>query len=68
LSQAAGRPSSDYQLTRVGAHFDHAGEVETRLVCVHGRRQWSRWRNVWHSAAIRSTLFTLGAPFRAVRR
>jgi hypothetical protein len=55
-------------LTRLGAHFDHTGEVETRLVCVDGRRQWSRWRNVWHSAAIRSTLFTLGAPFRAVRR
>jgi hypothetical protein len=55
-------------LTRLGAHFGHAGDVETRLVCVDGRRQWSRWRNVWHSAAIRSTLFTLGAPFRAVRR
>jgi hypothetical protein len=54
-------------LTRLGAYFDHAGAVDTALVCVDGRRQWSRWRNVWHSAAIRSTLFTLGAPARAVR-
>ncbi|MGH2716702.1 MAG: hypothetical protein ACRDM7_23015 [Thermoleophilaceae bacterium] len=29
--------------------------------------QWSK-SNVWHSAAIRSTLYTLGAPARLVRR
>ena len=27
-----------------------------------------RWRNVWHSSAIRSTLYMLGAPGRALKR
>jgi len=30
--------------------------------------QWSKWTNVWHSAAIRSTLYTMGAPGRGVKR
>jgi hypothetical protein len=37
-------------------------------VCVDKKRQWSKWRNVWHSAAIRSTVYTLGAPVRWARR
>src|SRR4051794_33327503 len=55
-------------LTALAASFDHDGEVDTQVVCVDRRRQWSRWRNVWHSSAIRSTLYTLGAPARAVKR
>jgi hypothetical protein len=55
-------------LTALAAHFDCEGEVDTRVVCVDKRRQWSRWRNVWHSSAIRSTLYTLGTPGRAVKR
>ncbi len=41
-------------------------EVDTVTVCVDKRRQWRRWTNVWHSAAIRSTIYMLGAPFRAL--
>jgi hypothetical protein len=55
-------------LTALAAHFDCAAEVDTQVVCVDHKRQWSRWRNVWHSSAIRSTLYTLGAPGRAVKR
>ena len=55
-------------LTALAAHFDHSGEVESKVICVDKRRQWSRWTNVWQSSAIRSTLYTLGAPWRAVRR
>lgn len=55
-------------LTRLATHFDHAADVDVHVVCVDRRRQWSRWRNVWHSSAIRSTLYTLGAPRRAIRR
>ena len=55
-------------LARLAAHFGHDAAVDTRVVCVDRRRQWSRWRNVWHSAAIRSTLYTLGAPRRLVSR
>jgi hypothetical protein len=42
--------------------------VDTQVVCVDKKRQWRRWRNVWHSSAIRSTLYTMGAPVRALRR
>jgi hypothetical protein len=55
-------------LMRLAEHFDHEGEVETQVVCVDKRRQWSRWRNVWHSSAIRSTMYTLGAPGRGLKR
>ena len=41
-------------------------EVETASMCVDKRRQWKRWTNVFKSAAIGSTLYTLAAPFRAV--
>jgi hypothetical protein len=57
-----------HTLRSLGAHFGIDGEVDTQVVCVDRRRQWSRWRNVWHSAAIRSTLYTLGAPARFVKR
>jgi hypothetical protein len=52
-------------LTALAANFGHTAEVDTQVVCVDRRRQWSRWRNVWHSAAIRSALYT---PARLVRR
>ena len=55
-------------LTALAAHFDHEADVDTRVVCVDKQRQWSKWRNVWHSSAIRSTLYMVGAPARAVRR
>jgi hypothetical protein len=58
----------NHTLTALAAHFGHQGEVDTRVVCVDKKRQWSKWSNVWHSAAIRSTLYTLGAPARLVRR
>ncbi|HEX4670894.1 MAG TPA: hypothetical protein VH279_01430 [Solirubrobacteraceae bacterium] len=57
-----------HTLTKLSAHFGHAGEVDTQVVCVDRRRQWSKWRNVWHSAAIRSTLYTLAAPARLAKR
>ncbi len=57
-----------HTLTAVAAHFDHQAEVDTKVVCVDKRRQWSKWRNVWHSSAVRSTLYTMGAPGRALKR
>jgi hypothetical protein len=58
----------EHTLAQLAAHFGHDAEVDTRVVCVDRRRQWSRWRNVWHSAAIRSTLYTLAGPRRLVSR
>jgi hypothetical protein len=57
-----------HALTALAAHFGHDAEVSTKVVCVDKRRQWSRWRNLWHSSAIRSTLYTMGAPGRALKR
>jgi len=58
----------NHTLERVAAHFGEPDcEVETRVVCVDKKRQWSKWRNVWHSSAIRSALYTAGAPARAVK-
>jgi hypothetical protein len=50
------------------ARFEHEAEVDTQIACVDRKRQWSKWGNVWHSAAIRSTLYTIGTPVRLVRR
>ncbi len=58
----------DHTLSALAAHFGQDADVDTKVVCVDSKRQWSKWRNVWHSAAIRSTLYTLGAPGRAARR
>jgi hypothetical protein len=45
-------------LGNVAAHFGHPDAVvDTKVICVDKRRQWSRWRNVWHSSAIRSTIY-----------
>jgi|SRR5215212_10046872 len=57
-----------HTLAALAAHFEHEAEVDTRVVCVDRRRQWSRWRNLWQSSAIRSTLYTAGAPGRALKR
>ena len=56
-----------HTLTRLAEHFGQESDVDTQVICVDRRRQWSNWRNVWHSAAIRSTLYTLAAPARLVK-
>ena len=55
-------------LTSLAARFEHEGAVETSVVCVDRRRQWRRWGNVWHSAAVRTTVYMIGAPARRLRR
>ena len=50
----------------------HLGTVatnhETKNVCVDKGRQWRRAGNIWHNAAIRSTLQMLASPFRSGKR
>jgi hypothetical protein len=58
-----------HTLGAVAAEFGRPdAEVDTQVVCVDKKRQWSKWRNVWHSSAIRSTIYMLGAPVRGMRR
>ena len=55
-------------LSRLAQDYGVEAEIDTQVVCVDKRRQWSKWRNVWHSSAIRSSIYTLGAPGRGVKR
>jgi len=57
-----------HTLAALAAHFGVDCPVETTVVCVDRRRQWANARNVWHNAAIRSALYTMAAPLRALRR
>jgi hypothetical protein len=55
-------------LTALATNYDTPfAHIDTQVVCVDKKRQWSKWRNVWHSSAIRSTLYMLGAPVRGVK-
>jgi hypothetical protein len=56
-------------LRNLAAHFGAAGsEPELRKVLVDPRLQWSEAKNIWHNAAIRTTFYTLAAPFRWLQR
>jgi len=51
-------------LRNVAKHFGVEGRVESRIVCVDPHWQWSQAKNIWHNAAIRSTLYAVLRPFR----
>ena len=57
----------EHTLRSLAESFGVEGEVAAETVCVDRRRQWGNAGNVWHSSAIRSTLYTLGTPVRAVK-
>ena len=52
-------------LTNLATHFGVHEPVETNLVCVDPKLQWSQYRNIWHNAGIRSALHMMTAPFRS---
>lgn len=52
-------------LGNLAKHFGATTAVESKIVCVDGRRQWKNAKNIWQNAAIRSGLT---APLRLVRR
>jgi len=54
----------EHTLRFLAVHFGVEGQVQTQVTRVDGRRQWSKARNIWHNAAIRSTLYGLAAPAR----
>jgi hypothetical protein len=57
-------------LTALARHSGVTEEpkVESHVVCVDGRRQWPKARNIWHSAATRSRMYAATAPVRALAR
>jgi hypothetical protein len=54
-----------HTLTALAEHLGVAGAaVETQTHVVDRRRQWSKAKNIWQSAAIRSGLYAMTAPLR----
>jgi hypothetical protein len=52
-------------LKSLAAHFGVNGQVQQKSILVDPKIQWRQARNIWHNAAIRTTLNT---PVRVVRR
>lgn len=52
----------------VARRFGVEARSEMEAICVDPRWQWRRIGNVWHNAAIRSTLHSLTAPLRWLGR
>jgi hypothetical protein len=57
-----------HTLEALAEHVGGGARVETQVVCVDKKRQWSRASNVWHNAAIRSGVYAMGAPLRAAAK
>lgn len=57
-----------HTLAALAARFGVDASVEARVVCLDPRCQWSRARNLWYNAALRSAAYCLAAPLRRVRR
>ncbi len=51
-------------LQNLAARFQAARNVEYTRLLVDPRMQWGEVKNIWHNAAIRTTFYTLGTPFR----
>jgi hypothetical protein len=58
----------EHTLRSLARHFEIEGNVDTQVVCVDAKRQWSKASNIWHNAAIRSGIYALGAPVRALAK
>lgn len=52
----------------LAAHLQVPGQVQVDKICVDPRVQWSETRNIWHNAALRTMIYTLGAPLRWLGR
>jgi hypothetical protein len=55
-------------LTALAAHFGVEGDYEQLMKCVDKKRQWNRARNVRQNAAIRTSMYRMGTPLRAVAK
>ncbi len=55
-------------LRALAAYFGVDAAPQMRQICVDPKVQWRHARNVFKSSVITSSLYMLGAPWRAVRR
>src|SRR6266849_7674094 len=57
-----------HTLKAVGEHFGVDEVVQTEIVCIDPRLQWSEARNIWHNAAMRTAIYKMAAPLRWIRK
>jgi hypothetical protein len=57
-----------HTLRALAGHFEVTAEPETVATLLDRRRQWRYAGYIKHNAAIRSVVYYLGAPFRAIGR
>ena len=55
-------------LRTLGKHYGVQGSVQKQKICIDTRRQWSRARNVFYNAQIRTIIYTMAAPLRWIGR
>ena len=55
-------------LGSLASHFGVEGQVQTTVTCIDPKRQWSQAKNIWHNAAIRSSVYAGLAPLRSARK
>ena len=55
-------------LQNLARHFSVDGQVQTQVVCLDPRRQWSNARNILRNAGIRSGLYAAAGPLRWISR
>ena len=51
-------------LTELAAYYGVTEPVQTELVCIDPRVQWSQFWNIWQNAAIRTFLYKMLTPVR----
>ena len=58
-----------HTLQALAAHVQGETEilVQKELICVDPRLQWSQAKNIWHNAAMRTTMYRLTTPLRWIR-
>jgi hypothetical protein len=57
-----------YILKSLAGHYNVSEPVQTRVVCVDPKVQWSQFWNIWQNASIRTVLYHMLTPMRWVRR
>lgn len=55
-------------LTELSAHYEVKAQVTVARECLDPGLQWAYAKNVWKNAGVRTTLYTLAAPIRWIRK
>ena len=51
-------------LSSLAAHFEVTEPVQTQVICIDPRLQWSQFWNIWQNSVIRTTMYMMTAPVR----